>query len=209
MAPYNPYNNKALDRIYELLFCDEPEMYRSADSSPNAYPWDTVFSESPSRDELIKIIDDWELETRPKIFASGVLRSLGNVIDGKRLFGVIVEVGLENGLDVLAAYEDGTSRYINHSGKLIVWETQTEKSNVIIVDLFLAARKVVDKIGPWEGDRLPPPSDGNARISFLVSDGLNFGEGPFAALSDDPSGGPVIRNAFRLMQFLIENSVSE
>ena len=29
---------------------------------------------------------------------------------------------MERGADVLAAYADGTVRYVNHSGKAIVWE---------------------------------------------------------------------------------------
>lgn len=40
----------------------------------------------------------------------------------KELLAVIIEVGLENGLDVLASYANGTARYINQSGKMIIWE---------------------------------------------------------------------------------------
>ena len=37
------------------------------------------------------------------------------------VLGVIVEVGLDEGLDVLASYQDGTARYINYTGKMILW----------------------------------------------------------------------------------------
>lgn len=37
--------------------------------------------------------------------------------------GVVLDVPVDGALDTLAAYADGTARYINHSGKAIIWES--------------------------------------------------------------------------------------
>src|SRR5215467_7438817 len=137
-----PYSNDAINKIYDLLFCDDIELYN--ETSSNDYPWNILFEVEASKDDLQKIVDDPDLETRPKILAANRLLKQGITTDERRIFGVIIEVGLEEGLDVLAAYEDGTARYLNHSEKMIVWESKTKESNEIVVELFLAARTVVD-----------------------------------------------------------------
>ncbi len=196
------YSDPAIDQIYELLFCDNLEVYRGT-SAANEYSWKPLFASELGAVELEGIVNDPDIETRPKILAANLLRSLNKTLDNKRLFGVVVEVGMDKGLDVLAAYEDGTARYINYTGSMIVWETKTRESNDLVVDLFLAARKVVEQIGPWDRPRLPSPVAGNIRLTFLVADGLYFGEGPFEALRSDPIGGPVVAAATKLMQFLV------
>ena len=203
-----PNSDESLNRIYDLLFCDDIELYRSASTS-SEYPWSVLFSSEASNEAFLSVIEDKEVETRPKLLASNVLLSRGKALPGRRIFGVVVEVGMEEGLDVLAAYEDGTARYLNYSGKLIVWDAATRESNELVVDLFLAARKVVDKIGPWEKQRLPPPVEGKARITFLVSNGLYFGEAPFETLAKDKLGGRVVSCAAKLMNFLVTDTMAQ
>jgi hypothetical protein len=65
--------------------------------------------------------------------------------------------------------------------------------------LLAASQAVVDRIGPWDKPRLPAPKAGNVRLTFLVSDGLYFGEGKFEDLSRDSLGGPVINAAGQLL----------
>jgi len=114
-----------------------------------------------------------------------------------------VEVGLENGLDVLASFKDGTARYINQTGKILVWEsTNVETANNITNDLFANCQKIIEKIGAWNKPRLSNPKIGNVRITFLVSDGLYFGEGPMNVLFNDPMAGPALQKATELLQYL-------
>ena len=68
----------------------------------------------------------------------------------------------------------------------------------------LVAQPVVNKIGPWDKQRLPPPKAGNVRMTFLVSDGLYFGEGPFAVLQQDSLAGPVLSKATQLLLRAVE-----
>lgn len=204
-----PYKNEGINQIYELLFCDDMELYRGGHTAPEIYPWNILFDENADTDRLREVLYDETLETRPKILAARLLAENGVVEPVRRVMGVVVEAGLPDGLDVLAAYEDGSARYINFSGKIVIWDTPTAESEDLITALFDAGTAVVNNIGPWEGPRRPPPASGTIRLNFLVSDGLYFGEGPFDVLQTDPMGGPVIAAAVQLMRYLIQEAGKE
>jgi hypothetical protein len=120
---------------------------------------------------------------------------------------VVVEVGLDEGLDVLASYADGTARYFNYSGNMIVWDVATPESEAIRKPLFALSDDLVRKIGPWDKPRRAHPARDVVRVSFLVSDGLYFGEGPLNVMFQDASAGPLLEAATRLMQFLINQQI--
>ncbi len=70
------------------------------------------------------------------------------------LHGVVLDVPLDGGVDTLAAYADGTARYINHSGHTIIWEVpEAENPMRPLVDGLLAAAASVPLPAtrqPWE-----------------------------------------------------------
>ncbi len=103
--------------------------------------------------------------------------------------GVVLEVQMRTGLDTLAAYADHTARYINHGGKLIVWEASGNDMDQRIDALLNAGQLVANAIGRWEEPRRGPPPKGHVRLNMLTPSGLHFGEGPFEILSTDPMGG--------------------
>ena len=193
-----PYQNESLNKIYDLLFCDNLSLFTPQES----YPWDVLFGRPINIDRLQAVANDRTLEARARAIAYHLLRSEKVPVPAKELFGVIIEVSLPGGLDVLAAFSDGTARYINHVEKLLVWETRTDDSQLLIANLFNSSVNLVNRIGPWDSERKPFPTGGMVRLSFLVSDGLYFGEGPFEIMQKDPIGGPVITAATRLMAFL-------
>ena len=200
----NPYPNESLNLIYDLLFCDDLNLFKNNISDQSAPPWNTLFSTNRNKEELVKLVDDDQTESRVQILACNTLLAEGHAFNFQQLFGVIVEVAMEEGLDVIAAYSDGSARYINYSGKVIVLESPTEQSDALIDDLLNAGNEVVQKIGPWDKERLPFPPAGQVRLTFLVSDGLYFGQGPFDVLAEDPMGGPVINAAAELMKYLTD-----
>src|SRR6185436_9017307 len=108
------------------------------------------------------------------------------------------------GLDVLAAFSEGGVRYINQSGKAVIFEGKANPVERLGQELVAAAQPVVDKIGPWEQPRLAPPGAGKVRITFVVSDGLYFGEGPLAALQRDPMAGPILARASELLLRVVD-----
>lgn len=203
--PNSYYKNVAINNIYDMLFCDKIELYKN-EQTQEKYPWSILFEKELSVEALEKISQDLTLESRPKILAYNKLFKGEVKPSTKELLGIIIEVHLEDGLDVLAAYKDGTARYINHSESLIVWDTKTEQSNQLIKNLFAEGEQVIQKIGPWEDPRLPCPPPGDVRLTFLVSDGLYFGQGPIDVLFNDPMGAPTLQVATMLMQYLTENA---
>ena len=115
---------------------------------------------------------------------------------------MIVEIALDEGLDTLAAYADGRIRYINHAGGMTIVE-EGSPLRAQVDGLLLASQSVVARIGPWEGDRLPPPPTGQARLTFLVGGDIYFGQAPFEALAADPMAGPVLSTATALLTALV------
>lgn len=204
---HKPYSEEGLNKIYNLLFCDRPELFTPVNGKATLYPWNILLAATPQRAELSSIIDDKAIDVRARVLAGRQLAAHGWERTKKELQGVIIEVGLDAGLDVLAAYDDGTARYINHSGRMVFWETATAMSESLIGNLFDKSMIVVNKIGPWEKERLSPPRKGEVRLNFLVSGSLYFGQGPFTMLAEDAMGGPVLHAATQLMIFLAEQKV--
>lgn len=65
---------------------------------------------------LLSITTTPGLEPRHYLQAWHALRSLGQAPPGeiaKQLLGVVLEVSLPNGIDILAVYDDHTARYLN------------------------------------------------------------------------------------------------
>lgn len=204
-----PYRDESINLIYNLLFCDSIELFRNNTTQPYAYPWSTLFSAAVNADDLLKIVEDSNSEARVKILANSLLRERGERINKKELLGVIIEVGLDQGLDVLASFRDGRARYINQTGKMIIWEMGNDVSDALTDQLFSDGGKIVNQIGPWDKPRRPHPARGVVRLSFLVSDGLYFGEGPVTVMFNDAFAGPTLRSGTKLMQFLTETAVKD
>lgn len=147
-----------------------------------------------------------QLESRFYLQAWHLLRGLGEEPrpeSAKHLLGVVVEVGVPRGLDLVAAYADHHARYYNFNGAGVVWEHPNDSLDGAINTLLNLGASVVQAIGPWKEARPGPPSKDQVRLNFLTPSGLHFGQGPMAALSKDRMAGPVLGAAFQLMQQLI------
>ncbi len=204
--PYSPYDSEAANGIYNLLFCDNPAAFKA---KPGEIPtrWQTVLFSAPAEVEaLLALASDTTQEGRVRFLAFSRLRELGKAVPPKTLLGVIVEVPLETGLDALAAFSEGGIRYVNQSGKLVVIEG-VASFLPMVKRLFAAAEPVVAHIGPWDKPRLSPPKRGNVRLTFLVSDGLYFGEGPMSAMQREAMAGPIIQQATELLQSVVATGV--
>ena len=205
----DPYNDSGTSLIYNLLFCDDLELYKANHRQPIAYPFDILFSETSSVADLQRIIEDQNADARVRILAYNKLLSRGHKLNRKELLAVIVEVGLDDGLDTLASFVDGTARYINQTGKVLIWETTTDvQGNHLTNELFQKSKEIIKQIGPWDKPRRPRPKKGSVRITFLVSDGLYFGEGPMNALFNDPIASPALTAATELMRYLTNKSLT-
>ena len=160
---------------------------------------------------LQQVLDTPGLESRQYLQAWHFLRTLGvapSADEARRVLGVVVEVSLPEGLDLVVAYADLTARYYNHSGAGVVWEMNTDLAGTPIQNLLAAGQTVANVIGPWHEARRAAPPTGHVRINSLTASGLYFGEGPFDVLSNDPLASPVIAGGLALMQALTEYQVA-
>ncbi|HSE31885.1 MAG TPA: hypothetical protein VLA93_09915 [Pyrinomonadaceae bacterium] len=204
MQFYKPYQEDHVNFIYNLLFCDDLTLWKNENTIEGAGLWPTLLAEKPDLESLKKIANDEANEGRVRALAFHRLRELGQKPPPKKLFGVIVEVPQEQGLDIMAAFSEGGVRYINYSGAMAIFEGSGNPVEKLAKELIASAQPVVDQIGPWDKKRLPPPDVGKVRITMLVSDGLYFGEGPFEGLNRDPLAGPVLHSATRLLQRVVD-----
>jgi len=191
---YGPYPDDAANQLYALLFCDQPELFVNLGKV-----WPALFAPAPDEAALRAIADNADVEARVRALAYGRLRQLGKSVPAKLLLGAVIEVPLDAGLDVLAVYAEGGVRYINASGKISIFEGDAHPVINEGRALLAASQIVVNQIGPWHKPRLAPPKSGNVRMSFIVSDGLYFGEGVFETLERDALGGPVLQAATKLL----------
>jgi hypothetical protein len=201
--PYAPYAGDHVNFLYNLLFCDDLALFKAHTQAGATEPWATLFADQADIPALRAIADDAGHEGRVRALAFNRLRAAGATVPAKTLIGVIIEVPLAQGLDVLAAFAEGGVRYLNQSGRIAVFEGQGHPVEGLAKELVAAAQPIVDRIGPWDRQRLPPPPPGNVRMTFLVSDGLYFGEGPFGALQADPVAGPLLAKATELLQRVV------
>lgn len=163
-------------------------------------------------DTLFQILSMPQLESRMTLQAWHVLRELGEhppLESEKQVLGVVVEVGLPQGLDLVAGYADHRARYYNFSGAGVVWECPNNALDEAIDNLLKVGSRVMQTIGPWKDARPPAPVNGNARVNMLTRSGIHFGEGPIDALGKDLAAGAILGSAMRLMQKLIEVSRTE
>jgi len=198
MSGIAPYGNDAADFMYNLLFCDDPALLARGEDDP-ASPVAAILSDKPDAALISAIAHDTKKEGRVRALAFNWLRQHGHDVPRRVLLGAIVEVPLDGGLDTVAAFTDGSVRYINQTGKMSVFEGAVPAIQPAVHALLTASQAVVDRIGPWDKPRLAAPKAGNVRMTFLVSDGLYFGEGKFEDLSRDGLGGPVINAAGQLL----------
>lgn len=126
--------------------------------------------------------------------------------DAKNVLGVVVDVHLDEGLDTLAAFLDGSARYLNHGGGGVVWETPDMAVGQLVRQLIGEAAVVVAMGAPLEGERIGPPPPGGTSIWVLTRGGIYVGTGPSPAISADPRGGPVMQAATELLQLLVSRS---
>jgi hypothetical protein len=104
------------------------------------------------------------LESRHVLQAWHFLRQAGFAPppDGAKLvLGAVAELPVNGAHDVLAAYRDGTARYLNYSGKAVVWEDRSAAPiQAAISDWLARAQTIADVIGPWDQPALPPVPPG-------------------------------------------------
>jgi hypothetical protein len=204
-----PYAQSETNFIYQLLFCDDPTLFRTQPEIAPASWQNILFGDPPDPAAVRGLAESATEPSRIKLLAYNWLRQNRQQPSRKELLGVVIEVPLKTGLDVIAAYADGSIRYINQSGRFTIFEGVPTKVETQASQLLAVSRTAITHIGPWDRARLPAPSRGKMRMTFLVSDGLYFGEGPFPGMERDPVAAPVISEAGKLLQLVVDLALAE
>ncbi len=219
MSDFVALNPSSIHReIRNTLFGDVPlaELVRAHPKVPLTEPWASFQRArdlketdelSAAREAVRGILKMPDIETRVFLQACHTLRELGDKPPQgreKEVLGVVVEIGMPKGLDLVAAYRDHRARYFNYSGAGVLWERRDDSLDGLIDELLLAGTQVAQAIGPWTKARPPEPKNGTARINLLTPSGIHLGQGPVEALSQDAMGGPILSAAFGLMKRLVE-----
>jgi hypothetical protein len=201
--------------IRDTLFGDMPMTEWPSDPGLTAEPWGSFvqarkYLDKQDKDSAIialkRITDMPALESRHYLQAWHFLRQVGvnpSPEKAKIVYGVIVEVGVQGGADLVAAYSDHTARYLHHSGGGVIWEHPDTSLDSEVEVLLKAGQAVATAIGPWEQARPPAPQGDTVRLNMLTPSGLHFGYGSFQNLYNEPMGRSIIDPATKLMQSLI------
>lgn len=193
-----PYGDAATHHLYHALFADEVERL-AGPTGPLRPAWArTLAAPQPDPAALRALAGAPDTESRVAALAWRRLQALGHEVPRRQLLGVVIEVPLESGLDTLAAYADGSVRFIHGSGHATLVEGPEPTLMPLVQRLLAASQAVVDRIGPSDRPRGEPPQR-NVRLNFIVSDGLYFGEGPMNVLMADGLAGPVLQSGVALL----------
>ena len=202
-----------MTELRELLFGDVPiEDWAGTSNEP---PW-THFQDAehamahadvPAAEAALHaVLDTPDLESRQYLQAWSCLRQLDrDALTGlpERLYGVVLDVPLDQGYDTLAGYDDHTARYLNQGGGAVIWDVEDRAMSALIDGMLAAARPLLATVGVWESSR-PPLTEGKARVSLLTAEGLHFTEGTIEHIANDDPTAPVFAAGTALMAALID-----
>jgi hypothetical protein len=171
------------DPIRQMLFASQSlkEQVRQMhlDGSPGAFQTIADASklvEAGKKVEAVArlrgVLDLPQLETRIQLWVWSALRELGQKPAPKLAFevlGVIFEMPSGDGHDTLAAYVDGSARYLNFSGKAIFWDAQDAAIKSLCQAFVDSAIPASNRAKPRRSLSLPKR---DAQITLLTRSGL-------------------------------------
>lgn len=196
------------DFIRQALFASQPMKvllaHTKLDGKPG--PFETISRASTlvgagRKEEAASLLrtnlEGNEVETRVTLWTWSCLREIGISPDPKiagEVIGVVLEMPSGDAYDSLAAYADGSARYLNYSGSGIFWDLKDP-------DIRRLCGAFIDSTIP-SGSLARPrssvslPSSGS-QVTLLTPSGIYVITNP---------SGPIIRAGYDLMMALINRS---
>ncbi|MBM3766595.1 MAG: hypothetical protein FJW32_14495 [Acidobacteria bacterium] len=102
------------------------------------------------------------------------------------VYSVILEVGLDVGVDVLAAFAGGRARFLSHTGDISMWEGGDGPAARLIAETLEHAKTIAQTVAEPHSGRLTAPEDGTIRISVFTGAGVHRAHGPIDGFNDHP-----------------------
>ncbi len=191
---------------------DEAEEWLSKEIE--RYPWVLLaaadvkikMNELAEAGRLLRAVTLIATEARVRLWAWHNLRQLGKFPSpdlARQVLGVIIEVPYAESSDILAAYADGTARYINHQGGMIVWDRLDED---VTPRVLTAVREAVI-FGEPEDDHPddPIPAD-QARLAVLTPAGIHTWQG---VPTDAPNMGKSFAAMGELLRAMVRTALDQ
>jgi hypothetical protein len=171
------------DPIRQMLFASqslkEQVNQMHLDGSPGAFQTIADASklvEAGKKEEAIArlrgVLDLPQLETRIQLWVWSALRELGEKPDPKFAFevlGVVIEMPSGDSYDTLAAYVDGSARYLNFSGRAIFWDAQDAAIKSLCQAFVHSTIPASNRAKPRTSLSLPKR---DAQVTLLTRSGL-------------------------------------
>jgi hypothetical protein len=212
------HDESAADTLRRFVYGDAPmEEWVTQGAGTAGAPWDAFerarrraeAGESPAAADIwheIALSDG--LESRQTLQAWKFLSDAGYgpaPDRAKTVLGAIMEMPVEDGHDLLAAYADGSARYLNYSGKVALVEDRSLLEIQAAIHRWIEVGEVfVQAMGAWDHPELPPLLPGQMRIMVLTPSGPHFGQGPAENVSTDQRAMPFIDAATTLVQLIFD-----
>jgi hypothetical protein len=112
------------------------------------------------------------LETRTQLWVWSGLRELGEQPDPQpawEILGVVFELPVQGAYDTLAAYQDGSARYLNFSGRAIFWDAPDETIKTLCQALLASTVPAASRAVPRASVSLP---NSGMHATFLTRSGM-------------------------------------
>lgn len=144
---------------------------RMRDGNPNA------------KRPLVDIAEDVFRDARSRLWAWTALRKLGekpSKLQGGEVIGFVLIVPTEGSADALAAYADGSVRFVGYAEQLVIRDPAKGEPDAKVTDLIAQAHALV-ALPPQprpKDEKLPPPD--KVRMSALTAHGIHTAEVPWS-----------------------------
>lgn len=130
--------------------------------------------------------------------------------EAKKVYGVVVDVHLDSGLELVAGYADHTARYYRADGGGVVWEAPDSSLNDQIDTLLKTSAVAAAQLQPLVNGRPNPPKEvGAVQICILTPSGLHHGIGTFEGWAKNEFGGPIVMAATSVMKSLVDKRIGK
>jgi hypothetical protein len=121
-----------------------------------------------------------EKDSRLRLWTFTALRALDATPAEDGVEGVVLEVEGGHGVETLAAYADGSARYLLPTGARVIWDAPDQRLEKVIAAVIAGAAAIVPHTAP--GKLAGEPGTGMARMTLLLPSGLRAVEEPLAAV---------------------------
>ncbi|MBI5199976.1 MAG: hypothetical protein HY925_00185 [Elusimicrobia bacterium] len=180
--------------LRELLFADQdldalldrlPPEDRGLTRGSTRNPWPLLYMARALRAEgrlapaailLRQVGEGPDVETRVRLWAWRALRELRvrpEAGEAREVLGVVFELPLSMGVDTLAAYRDGTARYVNQGGAILHFRGEDPRISRLLLKLLGEAQPLAGGM-PLAPRRVPPRA--RVRCSLLTREGIRSAE---------------------------------